>query len=53
MHVMQYYSTINVSFMNENEQIRSMLTQLRERAELSQAEVAEKVKFTASPVSRL
>ncbi len=30
-----------------------MLTQLRERAELSQAEVAEKVKFTASRVSRL
>lgn len=39
--------------MNENEQIRSILVKLRENAELSQAQIAEKVKFTASRVSRL
>ncbi len=39
--------------MNENEQIRSILMQLREKAELSQAELAERLKFTASRVSRL
>ena len=39
--------------MNNNEQIRSILTQLRENARLSQAQMAEKVKFTASRVSRL
>jgi transcriptional regulator with XRE-family HTH domain len=39
--------------MNDKEQIRSMLTRLRENARLSQAQIAEKVKFTASRVSRL
>jgi transcriptional regulator with XRE-family HTH domain/GTPase SAR1 family protein len=39
--------------MNENEQTRSILAQLRERAGLSQAELAERLKFTASRVSRL
>ena len=39
--------------MNENGQTRSILVQLRERAGLSQAELAERLKFTASRVSRL
>jgi transcriptional regulator with XRE-family HTH domain len=39
--------------MNKNEQIRSILVKLREKAGLSQAQVAERLKFTASRVSRL
>ena len=39
--------------MNTTQPIRSMLTRLREDAKLSQAQVAEKVRFTASRVSRL
>jgi transcriptional regulator with XRE-family HTH domain len=39
--------------MNENEQTRSILVELRERAGLSQAELAQRLKFTASRVSRL
>jgi len=39
--------------MNENEQMRSILVKLRENAGLSQAQVAERLKFTASRVSRL
>src|SRR5580658_1561445 len=39
--------------MNENEQIRSMLVKLREKAGLSQVQAAESLKFTASRLSRL
>jgi transcriptional regulator with XRE-family HTH domain len=39
--------------MKENEQIRSTLVKLREKAGLSQAQVAERLQFTASRVSRL
>lgn len=39
--------------MNENDQIRAMLVKLREKANLSQAQLAERTGFTASRISRL
>jgi transcriptional regulator with XRE-family HTH domain/GTPase SAR1 family protein len=39
--------------MNENEQIRGILVKLRENKNLSQAQLAERLQFTASRVSRL
>ncbi|HEU5070606.1 MAG TPA: helix-turn-helix transcriptional regulator [Verrucomicrobiae bacterium] len=39
--------------MNENEQIRGILVKLREKAGLSQAQLAERLQFNASRVSRL
>jgi len=39
--------------MNENEQKRGILVKLREKAGLSQAQLADRLKFTASRVSRL
>jgi transcriptional regulator with XRE-family HTH domain len=47
------FSSLNVILMKENERMRGILVKLRERAELSQAQLAERVQFTPSRVSRL
>jgi transcriptional regulator with XRE-family HTH domain len=39
--------------MNENEPVRKMLVALREKADLTQAQLAEKLSFTPSRLSRL